>query len=190
MTGSKIAFLAPLLSAQHYICGVSPWQGEPIAKDFVTLRHLMVPDVDLVTQHWRCVMNEEPDVKTSWLSVPTAVKHGRPVFARSARYRNKNWNLVWDDLKASNPHAVFVGTKAEFDEFGHGEHYLARDALDLAEVISGASVFVGNQSLPYAIAEGLKVPRLLEVSTRVPNCSFPGALALRLDGLNGASGSH
>jgi hypothetical protein len=77
------------------------------------------------------------------------------------------------------PDALFVGTAAEFEEFGAGEHYFADDALGLARVIAGASVFVGNQSLPYAIAEGLKVGRLQEVSTDVPNCRFPGALALR-----------
>ncbi len=165
--------LAPLLSAQHYVQGVAQWQGEPIAKDFVALRHLMVPDVDLATQHWRCVTNIEPDVTTPWLIVPDAVRHGRPVFARSTRYRNRHWDAAWDDLKASNPRALFVGTEAEFVEFGHGEHYLARSALDLAQVISGASIFVGNQSLPYAIAEGLKVPRLLEVSPLVPNCTIP-----------------
>jgi hypothetical protein len=179
MSNSKIEFLTPLLITQHYIQSVGIWQGEPVAKDFIVSRHLMFPDTDLATQQWRCVIDDlEPDVKVSWLTVPVAAKHGRPVFARSDRYRNKNWDAFWTELKASSPDALFVGTAAEFDEFGHGEHYLARDALDLAQVIYGASVFVGNQSLPYALAEGLKVGRLLEVSPFVPNCKFPGALAL------------
>jgi hypothetical protein len=75
-----------------------------------------------------------------------------------------------------------VGTEAEFEDFGHGEHRVVDNALDLARIIDGASVFVGNQSLPYAIAEAVKVGRVLELSPHIQNCRFPGALALGLDG--------
>lgn len=179
MNAEKIAFLAPLLQAQPYVQGVAAWQGEPVFGDFTIFRQLMLPDVDLATQHWMCVLNEPPDVTRPWLSVPGVERHGRPVFARSRRYRNRRWEGFWRELKMAAPDALFVGTAAEFEEFGAGEHYFADDALGLARVIAGASVFVGNQSLPYAIAEGLKVGRLQEVSTDVPNCRFPGALALR-----------
>lgn len=180
MTSAKIEFLEPLLRLQMYIGGISVWQGEPIVRDFSLLRHVWVPGFDLVTLQWRCVLdNPEPDVRTRWLDVPNSPKHGRPVFARSNRYTNPEWDLLWRELKASTPDAIFVGTPDEFDLFQHGEHYPAHNALDLAQIISGASVFVGNQSLPYAIAEGLKVARILEVSPSNPNCIFPGALPLR-----------
>ena len=104
--------------------------------------------------------------------------HGRPILARSSRYRNPRWDPFWKELKVASPDAIFVGTTAEFDDFRHGEHYLARDALDLAQIIQGASTFVGNRSCPYAIAEGLKIGRVLEVSPYVKNCLFPGALAI------------
>jgi len=44
--------------------------------------------------------------------------------------------------------------------------------LDLAQVISGADLFIGNQSCAYAIAEGLKKRAVLEVCTWLPNCLF------------------
>jgi tetratricopeptide (TPR) repeat protein len=181
MAEAKIGFLAPLLLAQPYVTGVGAWAGEAIAGDFTIFRQKMLPDVDLASQHWRCVLNGPPEVTARWLTAPDAAAHGRPVFARSPRYRNRNWDGFWGELKAAAPDALFVGSGKEHAEFGHGEHVLAADALALARVIAGASVFVGNQSLPYAIAEGLKVGRLLEVSTFVPNCVFPGALALPLD---------
>jgi predicted Zn-dependent protease len=179
MTREKIAFLAPLLSAQSYVEHVAAWQGEPITRDFLIFRHHVVPDEDLATQQWQSVLEDvEPDIKTPWLSLPPRQKHGRPVFARSQRYRNPAWDALWLELKNASPDAIFVGTSEEFQEFGHGEHYFARDALELAHIINGASIFVGNQSFPYAIAEGLKVGRMLEVYPPSPNCIFPGALGL------------
>jgi hypothetical protein len=43
------------------------------------------------------------------------------------------------------------------------------DALHMAEVIAGCDTFVGNQSFPFAIAEGLKVTRVLESYQGAPN---------------------
>ena len=36
-------------------------------------------------------------------------------------------------------------------------------------MISGGKLFIGNQSFPFSVAEGLKVVRLLEVYHRSPN---------------------
>lgn len=181
MDNAKMEFLEPLLWAQSSIRYRGAWNGEPVEYDFNVFRHRMFPSIDLATQQWQAVLDEtNPDVKTRWLTVPACPRHGRPVFARSQRYRNKNWEPLWKELKASCPDAIFVGTCAEFAEFGHGEHCLAKDGLELARIIGGASIFVGNQSLPYAMAEGLKVGRVLEVCTYAQNCNFPGALALDL----------
>jgi len=39
----------------------------------------------------------------------------------------------------------------------------------MASKISACDLFIGNQSMPFAIAEGLKVRRILEVAPAVPN---------------------
>ena len=179
MDSQKIDFLMPLIGAQSYVLSVAAWHGEPISKDLNVMRNMMLPELDLATMHWRAVMDSgELDLRMPWLTAPMSQRHGRPVFARSSRYRNPRWDPFWEELKVASPDAIFVGTTAEFDDFRHGEHYLARDALDLAQIIQGASTFVGNQSFPYAIAEGLKIGRVLEVSPYVKNCLFPGALAI------------
>jgi hypothetical protein len=41
--------------------------------------------------------------------------------------------------------------------------------LELARVIAGCKFFIGNQSFPFAVAEGLKVPRALELCFECPN---------------------
>jgi ADP-heptose:LPS heptosyltransferase len=52
-----------------------------------------------------------------------------------------------------------------------------RDFLELAELIAGCKLFIGNQSFPYSLAEGLKVPRILELDPADPNVVPTGGLA-------------
>jgi ADP-heptose:LPS heptosyltransferase len=47
--------------------------------------------------------------------------------------------------------------------------------LEMASVIKGSMFFIGNQSFPFSIAEGLKKRRLLEVYHRSPNVIVEGA---------------
>ena len=48
------------------------------------------------------------------------------------------------------------------------EHYDCKDFLELASIIKNSKVFIGNLSFGYAIAEALKVPRLLESAPDFP----------------------
>jgi hypothetical protein len=52
------------------------------------------------------------------------------------------------------------------------EHYPTADYLELARVIAGCSLFIGNQSCPYAMAEGLKKNAILESFYHAPDCQF------------------
>lgn len=102
-----------------------------------------------------------------WLRVfPRHVS--RVVINRSLRYHGAlNWGLLRGD------DCVFVGLRAEWlefcDRFFKVPYYETKDLLEVAEVIAGCELFVGNQSAPYAIAEGLK-HRLLQATCRAqPN---------------------
>jgi hypothetical protein len=44
--------------------------------------------------------------------------------------------------------------------------------LDLARVLAGADLFIGNQSAPRALAESLKVPVWVEEDKRIPDTKF------------------
>ena len=48
------------------------------------------------------------------------------------------------------------------------EFYDCKDFLEMAEIIKASKFFVGNEGIGYAIAEALKVPRLLEASPDFP----------------------
>jgi ADP-heptose:LPS heptosyltransferase len=75
---------------------------------------------------------------------------------------------------------MFVGVEAEYAEMRQQlpklEYRPVQHFLELAQVIAGSRLFIGNQSFPFAIAEGLKVKRLLEIYHLSPNVNVEGPL--------------
>ena len=65
-----------------------------------------------------------------------------------------------------------VGLKDEFDDLKFQiknlEFYDCKDFLELASIIRSSKLFIGNLSFGFAIAEALKVPRLLESAPNFP----------------------
>jgi hypothetical protein len=114
-----------------------------------------------------------PDPQYKWVCTPPVI------FSRSFRYRNHRfpWKAVWQKYKTD---AAFLGTENEWLEFcetvGKVPHVETLTLLEAACLIAKCKLFVGNQSALYSIAEGLKMPRVLEVWRQEPNCCFPGAV--------------
>ena len=48
------------------------------------------------------------------------------------------------------------------------EFYDCKNFLEMAEIIKSSKIFIGNLSFGYTLAEGLKVPRLLESNPEFP----------------------
>jgi hypothetical protein len=114
--------------------------------------------------------------RNRWLAAePHGASAARVVINRTARYRNAffPWKRIvehYGDL------LLFVGLPSEHAEFcqtyGIVEHQPTKTLLELAEVIEGAELFIGNQSVANAIAEGLKKRMIQEVSHELPDCIF------------------
>lgn len=95
------------------------------------------------------------------------------VIHRSYRYHNPVFE--WEFIREFLDDTVFIGYPQEHTDFVKAtklpvKHFLTKDLLETAKIISGSKLFIGNQSTPFAIAEGLKHFRILEVDTRIPNC--------------------
>lgn len=108
------------------------------------------------------------------------------VFARSHRYHNLHF--PWSRVAARYPawSSGFIGTSREYEDFLRAANFRKGDEprrlhtpnlMEVARYIASSKLFIGNQSAPYAIAEGLKVRTLQEVCLAHPNCIFarPGA---------------
>lgn len=106
---------------------------------------------------------------------PSPDSKDRVVIARSFRYNNHLFH--WDEIvKHYGPRLLFIGLPEEHERFvamyGPVEHRPTKDLLEVAQVIKGSSLFIGNQSSPLAVAEGMKHPRIAEICLGVCDVIF------------------
>ncbi|HEY8781616.1 MAG TPA: hypothetical protein VIM16_08390 [Mucilaginibacter sp.] len=167
-----VDMLSPLVSSQVYIEKCEIYNGQFIHIDLDVFRSQAIPlDKANIARWCGYVTGVTPQLWKSWITVtPNADYEGKIVIARSGRYRNPDINYSF--LKKYN-NLVFIGIKSEYDDLRKSVPDLlwkqVEDFFDLAQVIAGCKFFIGNQSFPFAIAEGLKIPRILEAYYEMPN---------------------
>lgn len=116
---------------------------------------------------------------TNWVHVPKIhTDNTRPVVVnRTSRGwcppgRNPQWDQ-WRDQELDKK-ARFVGLPEEYEEFikfsewANITYHPVKNLLELAEVIAGTELFIGNQSVALAIAQGLGVPYTFERRRDLP----------------------
>jgi hypothetical protein len=186
-TPERVSALKPLMLEQHYIVDVV--DGEPpqqVDYDFSTFRKAGHPfGFNLVELQSRWVerqMNGEVppaswNVSAPWLTAPDSEFNGRVVVHRSARYQNANF--PWKQLAAHyGDKMIAVGFPEELEALERVagrkiEYARTSDLLEMAKLIAGASLFIGNQSSPLALATGLGVPVIQETCIWTPDCVYP-----------------
>lgn len=105
------------------------------------------------------------DESQPWLSVQKNGCHKTIIIARSERARGKAfpWRAI---VKRIGPDSAFVGTPKEHrdfcNRFGRVEFLPTPTLLDLAVVLAGAELFIGNTSAPLAMAQGMGKQRIVE----------------------------
>lgn len=181
--GDPIPILRRLLESQPYIRSVQPWEGQPVDYNLDDFRRYFAghchPDtVTLCDMHLMAFGLPTSEREVAWIKVESKpLPPGRNiVVCRSSRYRSPyfNWSRVY---KQHGDRAVFCGLPVEHrafqEEVGEIPHLPTADLYELAQYIADSALFIGNQSSPFAVAEGLKVRVFQEVSPDCPNCVFP-----------------
>jgi hypothetical protein len=125
----------------------------------------------------RTGMGLQCDGSKQWLHgiEPSILTKGRVVVNRTQRYRNQYF--PWAEIVAHygklisfvglpHEHAIFV------NDFGYVDFRPTKTLLEVAQLIAGSSLFIGNQSCAFAVAEGLKHPSIQETSLSIPDCIF------------------
>ncbi len=179
MTPQRAAVLRPLLEAQDYvgrvIHGDAPKNQHFV--NFSTFRNGGIFFGLNLMEHQSEWVNANASPEP-WLKVSPSVKsRGRVVCHRSPRYQNPyfRWDLIGEALGSK---MLFVGLPHEVEELRrvtkvHAEYAITYDYLELAKLIRGADLFIGNQSSPMAIAIGLGVPFIQETCLWIPDCVYP-----------------
>lgn len=181
---TPINMVRPLLEAQPYIEKVLVWNGETVTYDLDQFRSkgMNLAKTNLAEAHCKA-FGVDPDVISyQWIFNvrPKRIGNTRYIFHRSARYHNPSFtNHYWPHyVSMYGNFALFVGIPDEYKAFvsafncSHVPFHQVNNFLELAELIQGSDLFIGNQSMPFSIAEGLHAKSILEANDQNPNCHF------------------
>jgi hypothetical protein len=180
LTKDGIDSIKELLEYQDYIEEVRYWNGEEVDYNLDQFR-LHVRYNNLADSHLASFALDTSHRDESWLKVPSAVINDLEkdvILARSCRYHGNYsfWETMDRDILKK---AVYLGFKEEYDQFQYTYPHMkdvplkeVGNLMEMAQVIAGADLFIGNQGLPHAIAEGLKKPLINEVFRPYPAAVF------------------
>lgn len=188
-------WMKPLIEAQSYVNSFNIWKGEAITVDMDVHRtkYIGMPYGSIHRWLGFCYPDTQCDLSKPWLEVPylpvpwesdqpqaAQSPYGKVLINRTSRY-NKPYLRYWF-LQQYEKDMMFIGLPEEHEKFNKDwglsiPHLKVDNFLELAIAIKCCKFFMGNQSMCYAIAEGLKSPRLLEVCEFAPNVIPMGGVA-------------
>lgn len=170
LTEKSILKLLPLLRNQSYLKDVDIYSEQKIDIDLNFFRELPL-NFNIDSVRWYSHLTGcHPDLSGSYLDVKSHENFKNfIVIMRSLRRQNKHINY---SFLSSYKNILFLGLSDEFNDLKRKidnlEHYESKDFLELAMIIKNAKLFIGNLSFGYALAEAIKVPRLLESAPNFP----------------------
>lgn len=161
--------LKPLLKSQSFIDKVEIFENQKIDVDLDTFRKVPINPFTYCIPRWYFlfIVGTNWDLSLPWLEVEKDDTYKDYILvSRNNRYKSKfiNYSFVNKEMAKK---IVVVGVEKEFQEFKMECPYVdnffqANNFLDLAKKIAGCKAFVGCAGFPYALAESIKVKRLLE----------------------------
>ena len=165
--------ISELLQTQSYISEVDDWSGQEVDVDLDEFRELDLEFILLSAVHL-VRFGASFDLSKPWIETDKIAANSKAdiIVSRTSRYHSP---FDWGELAPWLSAAAFVGTAEEHSRFMKEtgfeiRHEVTNTWMELAQVIRGSKVFVGNQSFAYSVAEAMKHPRVLEVCSMCPNC--------------------
>lgn len=185
-------FIEPLLAVQPYLRKVHFVPAAQVPTGHIDLDQFKHSGINLkagLIQGWyRKTFGVAFSMESPWLAVPSHLcppTEQRQTFdvlmGRTTRFCNTAINYSFlDDFGRVG----FIGLPFEYEDFvqRHGlkrvEHVPVANALELAKTMLTCRVYVGNQSVNFALADGLKVTRALEAFEPAPVACPVGGVCL------------
>lgn len=162
--------LLPLLKFQKYINKVELYNRQNIDINFDKFRELPINILFDNMRYGMHIAGIQPNLNEDFITAETNHKFKNSILLlRSLRYQNYFINYKFLD-KYENTY--YIGVRDEYEqlkkEINNLKFYDCKDFLEMASIIKSSKIFIGNSSLGFDIAEGLKIPRLLEASPDFP----------------------
>lgn len=172
---NRLGALTPLLEIQSCISGISTYAGEMVDYDLSTFRAGGLKYGDTVIERQARWIGAKVDISEPWLEAgdPDPRTFGKIVVNRCPRWPGFHfpWRKILEEFGGD---AVFLGLEDEHRdfvrEFGHVSFIPTTNLLEVANLISGCALFIGNQSCPLAIAEGLHKRTIVEICCFAADC--------------------
>ena len=170
LTDTNVDMLLPLFMNQPYIHKVDKYTNQEIDIDLNLIREMPI-DFNIDSVRW---YSQLTGIHTD-LSVPYIFAEPHDVIKNKVtimrNVRRKNYFTNYKFLKKYE-NLLFIGLNDEYEnlkkEVPNLEFYDCKDFLEMAQIIKSSKLFLGNLSFGYTIAEGLKIPRLLESVPEFP----------------------
>lgn len=168
----SVKLLSPLLESQSYISKCSVYTDERIDINLSLFRKSGIYIDRGNIARWNFyTTGVTANLTEQWLfAEPNLSYRDTIVIARSQRYQNP---IIDYSFLSKYDKVVFIGVKEEFEaikkHIPNIKYKKVNDFLEMSRIIAGCKLFIGNQSFPYSLAEGLKVPRILETYYSAPN---------------------
>ena len=174
-----LKMITPLLESQPYINSVQRFEGQDVKVDldeFRTNRVTSMPYGSITRWPMHVWPDMQCDLAPAWLNLnsflPDEQTVGKIIINRSARWNNTMMHYWF--LREYKDKLIFAGLEEEHQAFCKAwelEMPLLKvdNFLQLAVALRSCRFFVGNQSMCFAIAEALKIPRILEICPYAPN---------------------
>jgi hypothetical protein len=184
MSPAIVSILKPLLLTQPYVHSVGMHYGEATTFNLDSWRYRSTDEYDSFRSLGMRHMIEythkdvaERELSRPWLLGIKPEKWERVIIHRSPRYHNPRF--PWREILAKYHGKIgFIGLPFEFEDFlaRHSlkpiPFYQPKNFLEAARIIRGSDLFIGNQSAPYAIAEGMKHNTIQETFCGSTDCVY------------------
>ena len=186
-TVADFNLIEPLLRRQSYITDVVPWKGiHDIDLDQfrgVLFRGFEGNYVEAFYKTFNLPFTADVYDET-WLEADP-LRMASVVINRTFRYRCPSGTASWQNLLEQaniTQNGIFVGSDEDHEDFEKStgfrvQYYPVKDFKELADIIAGADLFMGNQSAAYSIAMALGKSSVLETIKIKPlannECYFP-----------------
>lgn len=164
------AMAYPLLKEQKYLNNVLKWNNEPIDVDLDLFREFPFTN-DFHSVRWYYhITGQFPDMNLPFIEVKPLEQYSKTIVVVRT-FRGRNPLINYSFLNNYND-VLFLGTKDEYNDFKlsvqNASFYDVKDFLELAQIMKAAKFVITNQTFAFALAEGMKVNRILEANPFIP----------------------